>query len=299
MRGFPARHAPGGVVLETTTARTFLEETEPPTVEEKEARVAEGYVHWNGELNTEATQLLRAGGAMCVVPTKVGYIIATTDSAGLERKFAVKNRKRNKPAVVLCGSMEELETLAQLTPEIRDFYQKNWDEDILMGCILPWRAEAAEHYIPEEGEARNLVRDGRGTSCFVIRYGKAAEQIAAELWEKDKKLVFASSANPSGRGNRGKVEGIGTDIATEADLVIEADDYVTSIQPDASEATRWEQGVMVSFVDESGKLVPEQNGQRMVTPAPVLIRKGVYLDRILQLLSESFLSWDFRQGAYY
>lgn len=53
---------------------------------------------------------------MIVCPTKVGYIIMTADKAGLERKFDAKERKRNKPGVVLCGSMEELRELAQLTP---------------------------------------------------------------------------------------------------------------------------------------------------------------------------------------
>lgn len=39
-------------------------------------------------------------------------------------------------------------------------------------------------------------------------------------------MVYASSANPSGKGNRGKVEGIGERIEGAVDLVIEADDYV-------------------------------------------------------------------------
>lgn len=27
----------------------------------------------------------------------------------------------------------------QPNPEIEAFYQKHWDEDILLGCILPWK----------------------------------------------------------------------------------------------------------------------------------------------------------------
>lgn len=145
-----------------------------------------------------------------VSPTKVGYIVLATDREGLERKFEVKNRKRNKPAVVLCGSVDQVAELAQL--------------------------------------------------------------IAKELWEKDRTLLFASSANPSGKGSRGLVSGIGEQIESGADLVIEADDDVRSIQPEATLETRYEQGVMVSFVDDDGALVPEQHGQRDVTPAPVLIR---------------------------
>lgn len=254
-------------------------------------------VAWSGELVNEAVELLDEGGKIIVSPTKVGYIIMTTDLAGLERKFEVKDRARNKPGVVLCGSMEQLRELAEMTPEIEKFYQMHWDQDVLMGCILPWK-ESGKKYIPEGAE--ELMTDVRGTSCFVIRFGTPGEQIADARWKASNALSFASSANPSGKGNRGLVSGIGEKIENGVDLIIEGDDYVASIQPDATPDTRWEQGVMVSFVDdEKGELVPEQGGERDVTPAPILIRKGVYLPQILENLSECFNSWDFRQGHYY
>ncbi|SDE37155.1 tRNA A37 threonylcarbamoyladenosine synthetase subunit TsaC/SUA5/YrdC [Actinobaculum suis] len=253
-------------------------------------------VHWDGQLNEEAIALYREGGKITVIPTKVGYIIGTVDRTGLERKFRVKHRALNKPAVVLVGSMEELRELAQLTPEIEGFYQECWDRDILMGCILPWRPEA-EKYIPEG--AKHLVQDGLGTSCFVLKFGVPGEQIAAKLWEEDKTILFASSANPSGKGNRGLVEGIGEEIATEADLIIAADEYPRSIQPTATEESRWGQGIMVSMVDREGKLIPEQHGKRNVEPCPTFIRKGIYNEEVLEILVRRFNSWNFRQGAYY
>ena len=48
------------------------------------------------------------------------------------------------------------------------------------------------------------MTDVRGTSCFVIKFGKAGEQIAKEMWEKEGKMVYASSANPSGKGTAGR-----------------------------------------------------------------------------------------------
>ncbi|MEL4154417.1 L-threonylcarbamoyladenylate synthase [Corynebacterium bovis] len=253
-------------------------------------------IPWNGGLQQEAVDLLREPGHIVVSPTKVGYIIVTSDREGLERKFAVKNRKRNKPGVVLCGSMEQLRELAEMTPEIERFYQTCWDRDILMGCILPWREEA-KTLLPDGAD--ELATDARGTSCFVIRFGVPGENIARELFEKDRRLVFASSANPSGQGNRGVVAGIGEAIAGEADLVIESDEYVAGIQPDKTVETRYEQGVMVSFVDADGALVPEQHGERSVSPCPVLIRRGIYVDEIVAILSEQFNSWDYRHGQYY
>ena len=79
----------------------------------------------------------------------------------------------------------------------------------------------------------------------------------------------------------GKVEGIGERIEGAVDLVIEADDYVASIQPDKTIETRYEQGVMVSMVDKDGKLIPEQGGARSTSPAPVVIRKGLDIDKIM------------------
>merc|ERR1712222_17280 len=138
-----------------------------------------------------------------VSPTKVGYIITCTDKAGLERKFDMKERKRNKPGVVLCGSMEQLQEVAELTDEATALYQKHWDADVLLGCILPWK-DNGKQYIPDDG-CRDFMMDKRGTSCFVIKFGV-----------------------PSGKGNRGMVTGIGDRIESMVDLIIASDDYVAS-----------------------------------------------------------------------
>lgn len=251
---------------------------------------------WNGAVQQEAVDLLVADSGLVVSPTKVGYIIMTSDGRGLERKFEAKQRARTKPGVVLCGSLAELRALAQLTPEIEALYERCWSDDVLLGCILPWKQEGLD-LLPDDG-TRDLMMDRRGTSCFVIRFGAPGELIARELWIRGR-FAFASSANPSGQGNRGLVAGIGDRIRERADLVIEADDYVASIQPDKSLDTRYEQGVMVSMVDDAGSLVPEQNGRRSIRPAPTGIRKGLAVDTIMTLLAATFTSWDFRQGEYY
>ncbi|GAO99604.1 L-threonylcarbamoyladenylate synthase [Fructobacillus ficulneus] len=254
-------------------------------------------VQWNKGVQPEAIEILEGQGGMIVSPTKVGYIIMTSDKAGLERKFAAKNRRRNKPGVVLCGSMEELKALAKMNPEIEAMYQRHWDEDILLGCILPWK-DSGKEMLPDDG-SQELMMDRRDTSCFVIKFGKPSENIAKELWEKEGKFCFASSANPSGQGNRGLVTGIGEQIEEATDLIVEADDYVASIQPDKNIETRYEQGVMVSMVDDQGNLIPEQNGTVGIQPAPIVIRKGLDVDKIMAIMSDIFVSWDYRHGFYY
>lgn len=254
-------------------------------------------IKWDGGLCQEGLSAVKIAGGAIVSPTKVGYIIMTTDRGGLERKFSAKERNPNKPGVVLCGSMEQLRALAQLTPEIDAFYQTHWDQDVLLGCILPWKEEG-KAYIPQDG-SQELMMDRRNTSCFVIKFGVPSEQIVHALWEQGKTLCFASSANPSGKGNRGLLSGVGERIENEVDLLIEANNYVASIQPDKDSKTRYEQGVMVSMVDEQGALIPEQKGERSVSPAPIVIRKGLDADKIMNNLSDHFLSWDYRQGTYY
>jgi tRNA A37 threonylcarbamoyladenosine synthetase subunit TsaC/SUA5/YrdC len=254
-------------------------------------------IKWTGELSQEGFTALQNPGAAIVSPTKVGYIIMTTDRKGLERKFDAKQRNLNKPGVVLCGSMDQLRELAQLNEEIEAFYQAHWDKDVLLGCILPWKESGRKH-IPQDG-SDELMMDRRETSCFVIKFGTPSEQLVEHLWKTKKTLVFASSANPSGKGNRGLLEGVGDRIANEVDILIEGNDYVASIQPNETLETRYEQGVMVAMVDTEGALIPMQSGQRSVTPAPIVIRKGLDCEKIMMLLSEHFLSWDFRQGTYY
>ena len=226
---------------------------------------SERYVEWNGENDPRALNVLRKPGGVIVSPTKVGYIIMTTDAKGLDRKFDIKDRARNKPGGVLCSSLDQLKKLAVLNDEIFQFYQEHWDKDILLGCILPW-SEQGKSFIPKDG-SDEFMMDTRKTSCFVIRFGTPSEKLAKTLWEEDEKLAFASSANPSGQGNRGVISGVGTKIESGVDLILGAASYVASMQPDKSEETRYEQGVMISMVDQDGKLIPEQKGERGVLPA--------------------------------
>lgn len=250
-------------------------------------------IHWKDGVSDGvidlAEKILLAGGGAIVTPTKVGYIIQTDNRRGLDRKFDLKERNPNKPGVVLCSSVEQLEQLAQLTPEILQLYKNCDAKDILLGCILPWKAGAPHVYIPNDGSIE-LVQDKRKTSCFVIRFGVPSQQVCERMWKKHGKLVFASSANPSGKGNRGQLQGVGERILTGVDLLVEADDYVHAQQPDKTEQDRMAQGVMVSFVDDEGRLHDK---------APKIIRFGLDLPRIQAELKEVFGSYVNAHGSYW
>ncbi len=240
----------------------------------------------------EATTTLLNGGKIIVTPTKVGYIIMTTDKAGLLKKYDAKQRAETKPSVVLCSSMEQLTSLAQTNATVLKFYQKHWDQDILMGCILPWNRQAYQDFLVQN-KCDDRVSDARQTSCFVIKYGKPSEEISKNLWEDHNKLTFASSANMSGKGNMGRIENIGQRIESMSDYTIGANDFVASYQPNTPDNNRYHQGAMVSMVDDQGHLFDEDQGYAK------LIRKGLDQRSIEKNLDAYFPQWQNSHGEYY
>lgn len=254
-------------------------------------------IKWNGHLQQEALDILSFQGGMVVCPTILGYIILTSDKEGLERTFDAKKRSRNKPGVIICGSMEQLKSLAEINPEIEELYQDHWNTNVPLGCTLPWKKEALDN-LPDNG-INELMMDTRNTSCFIIRPGIPCQLIVDELWKKHGKISFASSANISGESNMGKVENIGERIEELSDLIIAANDYIQSAQPYDMKGTRYEQSVMVSMVDDHGTLVPEQKGNKNISPCPTLIRKGFGINNTLVKLSDIFSSWQYKDGGCY
>src|SRR4051812_27733350 len=109
-------------------------------------------IHWSEnpkKATSEAVTLLKQGGKAVVTPTKVGYIISTIDAIGLQAKFDLKQRAKRKPAVVLVSSLEQLHELAVTDDKIDQLYARCSEENLLLGCILPWKPEAMGKYIPE------------------------------------------------------------------------------------------------------------------------------------------------------
>ncbi len=117
----------------------------------------------------------------CIVcPTKVGYIIMTSDKAEAERKFEAKSN-RNK----VCRSFAVWLTMPTGVNQKSKPSTKNIGMKI--SCLvvsLPWR-ERCLCKITSLRRWTRRTRDERGT-LFVIKFGKAGEQIAKEMWEEGK-----------------------------------------------------------------------------------------------------------------
>ncbi len=238
--------------------------------------------------------ILSRGGGAVVIPTKVGYIIAATDGKGLERKFNLKERRPNKPGVVVTSDLGQFYELAQVrddngkdsgyTASDRNVVDYLYRSGALVGFILPWNKDALRKYVPED--VHPFMRSQKdGSSCFVFNHGIYTEQLAGNMFAKHGKLVFASSANPSGKGNRGTFQCIGERILQGIDMGIEADEYVAAQQPGKSPDERFEQGVMISLVKEH----------------PTFVRPGLNGPEIAAMITEVLgrdRSWDYRPGQY-
>lgn len=209
-----------------------------------------------------AYNIVKEGG-LIVCPTKVGYILVGNTEAALLRKFDLKQRPLKKSAVVLTN-YENLFTVAQVPAEHQAFIDRIEESEYLCGFICERREEAFESL---DEKAREMSQQPDGTSCFVINHGAYSEYLVERAVE-DNSHILASSANPSGTGNRGQFEKIGERILNGVDMAIEHDAYVAQrYEPDSGE-----QGVMVSFMTEK----------------PTIIRKGLNTEEIEAILADVY-----------
>lgn len=210
----------------------------------------------------QAYHVIRNGG-LIVCPTKVGYILVGNTKEALERKFDLKQRPLKKSAVVLTN-YDNLNKVAHVPEEHQAFVDAIEQSKHLCGFICQRKEEAFEN-IDEHARKMSLQPDG--TSCFVINHGAYSEYFVQKA-VADNSHILASSANPSGTGNRGRFQNIGDRILGGVDMAIEHDDYVAQRYEPGS----GEQGVMVSFMTEK----------------PTIIRKGLNCPEIEAILAEVY-----------
>jgi tRNA A37 threonylcarbamoyladenosine synthetase subunit TsaC/SUA5/YrdC len=215
------------------------------------------------------------GGGLIICPTRVGYILVGASARALKRKFELKERAEKKSAVVLTN-YTQLPGIAQIPPQHKRFIDGIEHIQILCGFILKRNDRAFSHL---DGRIQALTQQPDNSSCFVIHHGVYSEYLAKRA-AKDGIFVFASSANKSGTGNRGRFKNIGDRIVGGVDYAIEHDEYVAQdYEPDSGE-----QGVMVSFI----------------TPKPTVIRRGLKLQLITDLLTDIYGAdgWIMDHGAH-
>jgi len=222
----------------------------------------------------QAYQKIKEGG-LIICPTRVGYILVGNTEDAIKRKFQLKHRPLQKSAVVLTD-YEQIFDIAEVPQEHKKFVDAIEQADLLCGFIMKRREEKFVHLDPF---TRDITRQPDGTSCFVIHHGDYSEYLTRRARE-DGMYIFASSANRSGTGNRGRFENIGVEIVNGVDYTIEDNAYVAQrYVPDSGE-----QGVMVSFMGER----------------PAVIRRGLNMKEIGEILDRVYGKdgWDMKHGEH-
>lgn len=213
------------------------------------------------QLSLVYDNLLRNGLIIC--PTKVGYILVAQHSSALERKFMLKKRPIRKSAVLLTN-YSMLLRISVIPKDHRLFIEKINNCRILCGFIL--KRKKTEFNMCTESMNAYTMQPNK-TSCFVINHGAYSEKLVM-MASQENHYLFASSANISGTGNKGRFSNIATSITKATDFCIEDDAYVS--QRYADEVS--EQGVMVDLCSSK----------------PVVIRLGLYSDVIINILRELY-----------
>ena len=222
----------------------------------------------------QAYQKIKEGG-LIVCPTRVGYILVGNTEKAIRRKFELKHRPLQKSAVVLTD-FEQIFDIAEVPPEAKRFIDAIEQADLLCGFIMKRREEK---FAKLDAFTRDITRQPDGTSCFVIHHGDYSEYLTRRA-KSDGTYVFASSANRSGTGNRGRFENIGEEIVNGVDYAIEDNAYVAQrYEPDSGE-----QGVMVSFMGKQ----------------PAVIRQGLNMKEIAEILDRVYGKdgWEMRHGEH-
>lgn len=141
--------------------------------------------------------VLKAGG-IAIMPSSMGYTIATSSSSALEKIFVTKKRGAHKRHA-MGGTYELHKKLHTLTPEMEEIVRWLVKEfDLPLGCI--------GKYNPENPLIKSLdpltldAATEDGTLAMLINAGSHHEEVI-RLCTADNIAVLGSSANISTTGN--------------------------------------------------------------------------------------------------
>ncbi len=169
--------------------------------------------------------------------------LATSSWPVTRLAWNVSSKPKNATAtnqVVLCGSMDELRA-TQLNPLKSEAFYKNIGMKI--SCLIVsflGVASYAKLRLSEMDVKNSWAGTVRGTSCFVIKFSKLVDKIARNVGKRGRWFTLLQPTLPVKVTAKKSKESVSVSKGA-VDLVIEADDYVASIQPDKTIETRYEQ----------------------------------------------------------
>lgn len=165
----------------------------------------------------EALRVLRDGGVV-ILPHLCGYGAFAGTAEAAERIFSTKQRGSHKRNTMLCD-MDTQREVHRLDPRTQDMIEAiAVDYDLPLGAIAPYR--------PDHPLLRDLGDDllkgstAHGTInlyCNPGRFPNALCGLAREAGQ----VIFGSSANLTGSGQKFRVEEIQPEVRAVADLIVD------------------------------------------------------------------------------
>lgn len=161
--------------------------------------------------------VLKAGG-IALLPGDVGYFLVAGNFDGVAKIFSTKNRGAHKRHPTI-GSLELQRELHTLTPEQGEII-KHLTEDIGLPLAVVGRYRP-DHAMMKHFDEESLdASSADGTIHMAINVGSLANELA-RLAHAENFLLQGSSANPSGTGNKFRLEDVPEEIKSIADIVID------------------------------------------------------------------------------
>lgn len=166
----------------------------------------------------QAFQVLQDGG-LIIGPTDVGYTLFATSAAGIERMFTAKGRHQAHNISIM--GTYTLHRQLHLLPAAKFAFTRVMTEEMgtTVSFITPFDAG---HLHPRLAalDATTLARVTKGgTVAVAIPEGPFCRELT-RLCDEHDVLLFVTSANLTGRGQRFREEDVEEEVRAHADLIV-------------------------------------------------------------------------------
>ncbi|EJP60898.1 Putative translation factor (SUA5) [Beauveria bassiana ARSEF 2860] len=169
----------------------------------------------------QAFQTLKAGGAV-VVPTDVGYALLASTQAGVQKIFTAKGREKSHNIGII-GTYQQHREIHVL-PDIKFEFTRALTEDMgmIVGIIAKFDVVNLHPRLAALDKA-TLVQVTKGdTVSIAIPEGPFLRELGRLCdADPDGMLMFGTSANATGQGQRFRIEDIEPSVLDPVDLVID------------------------------------------------------------------------------
>ena len=164
-------------------------------------------------------EILKSGGVV-VVPTDVGYALMTSSQAGIQKIFTAKGRRQGHNLGII-GTYQQHREIHVL-PESKFEFTRVLTEDMgmIVGIIAKYNPTNPRLATLDKATLAQVTRGD--TVSIAIPEGPLLRELG-RLCDADPQgpLMFASSANLTGQGQRFRVEDIEPSVLEHADLVVD------------------------------------------------------------------------------